>query len=414
MLTEAMVIAGAGEAGVRAAMALRSRGWAGSIVLVGEEAVMPYDRPSLSKPTGGAAMDNPPPVVDPKLFVEQEITLRLGISVCSIDRESKVVTLSDGDCLGYRRLLIATGARTRRLAKSADPQHSALYLRDLEDAIRIVGALNWSRRIIVVGAGLIGLELACEGRRRGIEITVVEAGSRILARTVSSTMASNIMRHHEAMGTRFQFGAAIGAIVPDGFEMSCVTLADGTSIEADAVLVGIGVVPETSLASQCGLAVDDGILVDDQLRSLDPHILAAGDCCRILSHGTRYEMWRMAHDQSIHAAGTMLGDVTPFTAAPWMWSTQAGKTLQVTGRPGAGVRISRDLGNSVIEFELDGEHRLSCASAWGATEKIALEIKLAEQLIHAGAVVPAEQLADPATSLKTILKQSRKPLETVS
>lgn len=389
------VIVGAGEAGTRAAAALRDAGER-SVLLLSAEPVPPYERPPLSKPDREQGIRRP-------VGVDLEgVELRLSTPVRALDRAAGRLETESGERIAFDRLLLATGARPRRLA--CDPEGRALYLRTLADAERLYERAASARRVAIVGAGLIGLELACTLRRRGLEVTVVELAPRALGRAVPAELAERLVARHEAEGVRFRFGARLAAVEPAGLR-----LAAGELVPAELVLAAIGVEPETGLAEAAGLPCANGVLVDSALRTADPAIWAAGDCAAVdhPRYGrVRFESWRMACEQGTFAGRAMRGEAARFAALPWFWSDQWDLSLQVAGLcdPGRAAVHRRLDGDGLVRFELDAEGRLAAAAALGPAERIGREIRLAERLIERAVACPPDLLADPGADLRRLLR----------
>lgn len=399
-----MVIVGAGEAGARAAAALRDEGWDGTVTLVGGETHPPYERPPLSKT---ALLTEAEPVATTVLDRDRAAALGidpiLGTEVTAIDRTDRAVVLADGRALPYSRLLLATGARPRRLTLPGHQQ--VLYLRRFDDALALRPLLRPGARLVVIGGGFIGLELAAAATARGCAVTLVEAQPRILMRGVPAEIAAVIADRHRTAGIDLRTGIGIDRIEPDA-----VVLADGSRIAADAVIAGIGAVPETALAEAAGLAVDNGIAVDATLATADPAIFAAGDCAACAhplyaGRRIRLEAWRNAQDQGVLAARNMLGRGEAIGAVPWFWSDQYELTLQIAGLiDEARTTVARDLGHgALLMFHLAADGRLVAAGGVGPLGKIAREIRLAEMLIEQRAAPDPDALASPAVKLKTLL-----------
>jgi 3-phenylpropionate/trans-cinnamate dioxygenase ferredoxin reductase component len=406
-----MVIVGAGEAGARAALALREYGFAGSITLVGEEPHAPYERPPLSKSVM-LSRDEPTPktILQPERLEEHAIDLRMEQRVVAIDRTARLVRTADGSAVAYDKLLIATGSRPRRLPiEGAD---AALYLRTFSDALALRRQLLGGIRLVIVGGGFIGLEIAAGAIERGCEVTVIEMAPRILVRGVPETIATVVAARHEAAGVRFHLAAQLVRIERTAGVLS-VVLADGDTIHCDGVIAGVGAVPETTLAAEAGLDIDNGVKADANLRTSDPHIYAAGDCCSFphpLYDGRRIrlEAWRNAQDQGAAVARNMLGPVAPYASVPSFWSDQYDQTLQIVGLPDAGAKtVRRDVSEAAsLFFHLDTHGRLVAASGVGPTGKIARDIRLAEMLIAQRARPDPAALASPAIRLKSLLTES--------
>jgi len=403
-----IVIVGAGECGVRAAFALREEGFEGPVTLIGAEPHLPYERPPLSKDM--LAWDEPRgrSIAEESRFAEAGITLVRSAQAVAVDRAARTVSLADGTALPYRRLLLATGASPRRLPM-AEGIAACVYLRTHDDALAIRDRLTSGARVAVIGGGFIGLELAAAVRRRGCAVTVIETQPRILMRGVPAEIAAVIHARHEAAGVRIRCGAGIAAIEP--LDHGARILLEGLSpVDADLVVVGIGAVPNTQLAEAAGLALDNGIAVDAHLRTDDPAIFAAGDCCSFPldiygGRRVRLESWRNAQEQGALAARNMLDRAEPHAAVPWFWSDQYELTLQIAGLPDEGMgTVRRDLGDGAfLLFHIAADGRLVAASGIGPGNAVARDIRLAEMLIARRATPPPEKLAAPETKLKSLL-----------
>ncbi len=394
-----MVIIGAGECGTRAAFALREAGWTGPVTLIGDEPGLPYERPPLSKPEGGDVQRKA--ICDAAALDAAGIAYRAGAAVRTIDRAARRVTLDDGT-LVYDRLLLATGARPRRL--SCPGAERALDFRSHADAQTVFAAATGGP-VAIIGAGLIGMELAAVLRGKGLAVTVIEAGPKPLARAVPPHFAAALHDRHRTEGVAFRFGQGIAAIDAQG-----VALVSGERIAAGLVVSAIGVTPDIALAQASGLAVGDGILTDRRLATSDPGILAAGDCAAVAQPGgghIRSETWRNARAQAETAARNMLGQAQDFAGLPWFWSDQFDLGLQVAGLPQPGHdRVTRAQPGAEIAFFLDAG-RLIAAAGLGRGNAVAKDIKLAEMLILAGASPDPAALADPAVNLKALLKSAK-------
>ena len=408
MAEAGIVIVGAGEAGARAAITLRAEGYAGALTLIGEERHAPYERPPLSKATiVGEGAPNIPTIGDAAALADLHIDHLTSVAVASIDRAARRVTLSDRRMLEYEKLLLATGARPRRL--SLPGGDAAIYLRNFDDAIMLRGQMKQGRRIAIIGGGFIGLELASSACALGCSVTLIEAAPRILMRGVPPAIAEIVAARHCAAGIELIVGAAIAGIDPAG-DGHVVTLGDGRAIPADCVIAGIGAVPEIALAEAAGLTIDNGVAVDGQLRTSDSEIYAAGDCASFphpLYNGRRIrlEAWRNAFDQGAFVAKAMLGAPEEYQAAPWFWSDQHDFSLQIAGLVDEGPdTVARDLGDgALLLFHLATDGRLAAASAIGPLGKIGREIRLAEMLIAKRARPDRAALASPHVKLKSLL-----------
>ena len=407
---DGMVIIGAGEAGARAAVALRENGYAGQVTLIGEEAHHPYERPPLSKAVmTEATVPAPTTIVDDARLGQHAVTHLPRACATGIDRAAKRVRLDTGQEIGYDKLLVATGARPRKLSLPGAGSGTVLYLRTYADALAMRVRLARGCDLVVIGGGFIGLEIASSAVARGCSVTVVEMAPRILMRSVPVEVSASVQFWHERAGVRFHLGAGLERMEREG-NREVVVLACGTRLVCDGVIAGIGAVPETRLAAESGLAIDNGVAVDARLGTSDPDIFAAGDCCSFphplyAGRRLRLEAWRNAQDQGNHVARAMLGADEPYTAVPWFWSDQYDQTLQIAGLPDEGCdTILRELApDARLFFHLAADGRLVAASGVGPNRLIAKEIRLAEMLIGRSARPDRAALASPAAKLKALL-----------
>ncbi|TPO06689.1 FAD-dependent oxidoreductase [Mesorhizobium sp. B1-1-5] len=407
-MTGGMVVIGAGECGGRAALALRDLGFEGPVTLVGDEPHLPYERPPLSKEAMTGEAPAIKAIATDALFAERAIRHIHSVRAVAIDRAAHVVQLSDGSSLPYEKLLLATGSVPRKLPMPGLGGR-CVYLRTFNDALAIRAHLSAGNRVAIIGGGFIGLELAAAARKLGAAVTVIEAQPRILMRGVPAEIAEIIHKAHQAEGVTIRTGQGIAAIDDDGAEVG-ITLADGQRVVADLAVIGIGAVPVTALAAEAGLAIDNGIAVDEQLRTADPDIFAAGDCCSfpLAVYGgrrVRLEAWRNAQEQGALAAKNMLGGGEAHAAVPWFWSDQYGLTLQISGLSDEGKSIvRRDLDDGAfILFHLAEDGRLVAASGIGPGNAVARDIRLAEMLIARRASPAPEALGSQAVKLKSLL-----------
>ena len=404
-MSKGMVIVGGGMAGARAIVHLRANGWEGLITLVSEEALLPYDRPPLSKALiTDETEPQPTYLLDATMLASLKATVIRGLRATGIDRAQHLLHLVGGVTLPYEKLLIATGSKPRRLTLPGGER--ALTLRDYEDGEVLRHRLRGAKSVAIVGGGFIGLELAASARKLGVAVTVIEAQPRILMRGVPEEIAHTVHARHQAADVTMQLGTGLAAIETDG-----VVLADGRTIKADIVIAGIGAAPETALAEQAGLAVANGITCDAMLQTDDPDIYAAGDCCSFPhplfgNKRLRLEAWRNATDQADIATGNMLGAGKPHAAVPWFWSDQYDLSLQIAGVPADGVEtLRRQVSDQAfIMFHSDASGRLVGASGIGPGNAIARDIKLAEMLIAKSASPASGALSDPAMGLKSLLR----------
>jgi 3-phenylpropionate/trans-cinnamate dioxygenase ferredoxin reductase subunit len=329
-----VLVVGAGQAGVQTVASLRDAGFTGRVVLIGDESGAPYQRPPLSKAylAGEAAADRLA-LRGPDYYAKQGIEL-VAARATEIDRTARQVLLATGESYRYDHLVLATGARNRPLPVPGADLDGVLGLRTLADADALRTRLTEARDVVVIGAGFIGLEFAAVAAKLGRPVTVVEAVDRVLARVVSPTVSAHYRRLHESHGNRVLCGSAVRRLVGER-RVTGVELGDGTVLPADLVVVGIGVRPNTELAEAAGLAVDNGILVDEHLSTSDPNISAVGDCAAYPSKhaaGTvRLESVQNAVDHARCLAARWAGRATPYDAVPWFWSDQLNAKLQIAG-----------------------------------------------------------------------------------
>jgi 3-phenylpropionate/trans-cinnamate dioxygenase ferredoxin reductase component len=403
-----IVVIGAGEAGLRAALTLRNRGYEGTLTVIGEEVHSPYERPPLSKAVLHPGATTPPRISGMDGTESQGISLLSGLGAVSIDRTARSVALSDGQSVAYERLLIATGARARPLL--AERGHLARTLRRLDDAIALRDELGRCKTLLVIGGGFIGLELAATARMRGLSVTVAEAAPRILGRATPESVASVVAGWHAAAGVPILADKTLSRISvrPTGFEAE---FADGEGLIAELVVAGVGALPETGLAEAAGLSIDNGVAVDARLQTSDPFVYAAGDCASFPhslfeQRRLRLEAWRNAQDQGTFVAGSLLGGTEAYEAVPWFWSDQYDSTLQVAGLPSAGTTFveRRPATNTLVTFHFDASGRLVGAAGAGPLGPVARDIRVAEKMIAQRAVPDQVALRDPKTSLKALLR----------
>ncbi len=399
------VIIGAGECGVRAAFALREKGFEGEVTLIGAEPVTPYERPPLSK-AGLADGAEPKFIARFEQYSEQDIRLLTGVTALELEATARNVKLSDGSRLSYDKLLLATGASARSFPGTSENSARIRSLRTHRDAMTLRRVLKPGSHIVIVGGGFIGLEVAATARQLGAEVTVIEGLERVLKRGVPTEIADLVTARHRSEGVVIRCGVSIEAITERDNKAS-VQLTAGEIVEADLVVVGIGAQPNVDLAAKAGLAVDNGIAVDSHLRTSATEIFAAGDCCSFPYGGRRIrlESWRNAQEQGEIAAANMMGADEIVSSVPWFWSEQYELTLQVTGLADSAVtHLKRDLSNGAfILFHLDVDGRLVAASGVGLGNTVAREIRVAEMLIAARARPASAALTASDVKLKSLL-----------
>jgi 3-phenylpropionate/trans-cinnamate dioxygenase ferredoxin reductase subunit len=412
MIAGGIVIVGAGEAGARAALSLRQRGWTGVITLIGQEDLPPYERPPLSKQVLTGATDaGPKTIANADALAAAKITYLPGTRVCEIDRIGRrVMLLPTHREIHYERLLLTTGASARQLAieRYGVEIH---YLRTFADALKIRAKLGRGARILVIGGGFIGLEIAASARLVGADVTVVEMAPRILGRGVPQDLAMLIRQYHAEQGVPIFEGTGVTGFEPAG-KLTRAHLSNGVSVDCDIIVAGVGAVPNTTLAESAGLDTENGIRVDARLRTDDADIFAAGDCCSFPhmlcgNRRIRLEAWRNAQAQGQHVAASLLGATSEYSAVPSFWSNQYDRTLLICGfiaEPNS-TTVERNLVNGVnLQFHLAGDGRLLGASTFGPNELIARDMRIVELLIERGTSPGGDRLADPAVKLKSLLR----------
>jgi 3-phenylpropionate/trans-cinnamate dioxygenase ferredoxin reductase subunit len=335
-MTQAPVlIVGSGHAGFQLASSLRQHGYSGRIGLINDEAHLPYQRPPLSKAylKGGGAPDSLMFRPD-KFYREQNIEL-IADRAAAIYRGARRLLLASGASLDYEHLVLATGARNRLLDIPNANLADVRYLRTLDESETLRQRIAPGQRVVVVGAGFIGLEFAATARARGLEVDVVELGPRVMARAVTAEISAYFQDRHAAAGIRIHFGVQATAIEGDGTSVTGVSLSDGRHIPADLVVVGVGVLPNVELAAEAGLPVASGIIVNEQLLTSDPNISAIGDCALFESPRfgapLRLESVQNATDHARCVAARLTGDAKTYDGQPWFWSDQGPDKLQIAG-----------------------------------------------------------------------------------
>lgn len=398
-MNDALIIVGAGHAGGRAALTLREEGYTGRLILIGDEAHLPYERPPLSKGLLQGSIDLAGcSLCDEARLAELGIEHIAGNPVRQLDPAQQRLQLADGQWLAYAGLLLATGGRARRLPQA---QANVLYLRTHDEALALKAALRPGARLVVVGGGFIGLEVAATARSLGCDVTLLEAGPRLAGRVLPPVISEALLDVHRLHGVEVRLNVALESIDADA-----VVLVDGQRLPCDLVVVGIGMQPNIELAAAAGLDVGQGIRVDAHLRTSAPNVYAAGDVCEFRLDGQyqRQETWRNAEAQGRHAALNLLGRELAFESLPGFWSDQYDWGLQTVGVSTA-LTVSRPLPTGgLLLFYLDAEHHLQGACGWAPGNSVAKDIKLCERLISARIPLNPTSLADPDLSLKQLLR----------
>lgn len=336
------VIVGASLAGAKAAETLRSSGFAGRIILIGDDRERPYERPPLSKEyLTGKKPKEKAYVHAEGFYAEQNIDLRLGVIVIAVDREAHDVELRGGERVHYDKLLLTTGSSVNELKVPGADLDGVYYLRTMDDSTALKAALEpGKRRVVIVGGGWIGLEVASAARGYGDEVVLVEPQPVPLFGVLGQELGEFYAQVHRDHGVDLRLSVGVTSLIGDAGQVTAVALNDGTQVAADVVVVGVGIRPNVSLAADAGLLVDDGIIVDEYLQTTDPDIYAAGDVANAhnpqLGRQLRVQHWANAQDQGVAVAGSMLGVGEPFAKVPYFFSDQYDVGMEYSGlaRPG--------------------------------------------------------------------------------
>jgi 3-phenylpropionate/trans-cinnamate dioxygenase ferredoxin reductase subunit len=398
------VIVGAGQAGAMAAAELRQNGFDGRVVLIGDESHAPYERPPLSKDVLLQPETARCQLFPDGFYEERNIEVRLGTRVSAIDVVARHISLADGETLPFDKLLLATGAQVRRLPLLDQLVDDVYTLRTLDDARELQSVMKPGRRIVLVGGGVIGLELASSAIDLGAHVTVVEQAPMVMGRCSPGILNEYLCNAHRERGVVLHLGVALTHACRENVEI-VVTLADGSRVTGDAVIFGIGVEPDTRLASAAGLGVDNGILIDENCRTSHPAIYAAGDATsqwdRLTHRFHRRETWENAKNQAIAAARAMMG-IEPAAEAgvPWFWTDQCGMNIQFAGDMAAAQWIVRgEMDES--RFMLFGLNDGALVAA--ITVNQAREMRSAKMLVDKRARLAAEVWRDPQQALRALL-----------
>jgi 3-phenylpropionate/trans-cinnamate dioxygenase ferredoxin reductase component len=405
MKSDGVVIVGAGQAGFQVASSLRMQGYEESIALIGDEPNLPYQRPPLSKGFMVGKQDIEATALRPLAFYQSHrIDLVTGTKVSEIDRLSRSVRLASGRRLPYEALVLAVGARNRKLSVKGAELDGVCYLRTDIEAVEIQQRLEQASNIVVIGGGFIGLELAAAACALGKSVRVLEVQSRLMPRVVSPILSDFYRDLHTSQGVEISLGVALSEIVSDQGRVCAVVLSDGSVFSADLVLVGIGVVPNIELARDAGLSNSNGIVVDEQLRTQDQSIYAIGDCADhpnpFAGGRVRIESVQNAVDQAKCVAAGLMGSSEKYRAVPWFWTDQFDIKLQMAG-------LSTRCDQVVIRGEPESrkfsvfyfrDGRLAAVDSVNRPG----DHLAARKLIGAGTEITLEQVADLSVDLKAV------------
>lgn len=399
------VIVGAGQAGSDLTSALRQMGYTGRIILIGDEQAPPYRRPPLSKAYLSGDIGEEALYLKPlATYTKQNVELRTGVRVASIDRQAHTVTLDNGEVIEYDKLALTTGGRARRLPLPGAEKPNVHYVRTLEDIARLKEQFKEGRRLIIIGGGYIGLEAAAVGIKKGLKVTLVEALPRLLARVTGPELSQYYDGVHRRHGVDIRLGAGVQAL-EGGEQVETVILQDGTRIPADLLIVGIGLIPNTEIAEQAGLVVDNGVLVDLYAQTSDPDIVAAGDCTNhengFLGRRLRLESVPNASEQARVAAASICGQKVPHAGVPWFWSDQYDLKLQMVG-------LSQGYDKVVIRGSMEADN----FSAFYLKDGVVISVDtvnrpqdfmVGKKMVAAKMKIDPAVLADESVVLKTLV-----------
>ena len=400
-----VLIVGAGHAGFQLAASLRQHGFGERIGLLNDEGHLPYQRPPLSKAyLKGEGRPDSLMFRPDKFYHDQNIDL-ISDRAVSIDRAGRRLLLASGASLDYWHLVLATGARNRLLDIPNANLEAVRYLRILDESEALRQRIAAGQRVVVIGAGFIGLEFAATARAKGLEVDVIELASRVMARAVTAEISEFFQQRHTAAGIRIHLGVQVTSIEADGAKVSGVSLSDGRHIPADLVVVGVGVLPNIELAAEAGLAVAAGIIVDEHLVTSDPDISAVGDCALFASHrfggSLRLESVQNATDHARCVAARLTGDAKAYDGLPWFWSDQGPDKLQMagltTGYDRVVVRGDRALG-AFSAFCYKSGQLVGIESVNRAGDHM-----FGRRLLAANGSITPEQAADTGFDLKSAL-----------
>ena len=400
------VVVGASHAGSQLAVHLRKQGWKGRILLIGAENTLPYHRPPLSKAVLAGEKQVEDGLLRPRAMYEKNsIELRLGETVSSIDVKGKRVQLLNAQELAYDKLALCLGSMVRKIPLG-QALEGVFYLRDANDVLSILARVGEKKKVVIIGAGYIGLEAAAALSRSGLEVTVLEMEDRVLKRVTSELMSTFIQDLHQSHGVTVRTNVVVASIEGER-EVSSVLCADGSNYAADLVLIGVGIVPNIALAEQAGLAIDNGLVVDQHAQTSDQHIYGAGDCTdhpsTLYQRNLRLESVQNANDQARVAASNICGIDTVYDALPWFWSDQFDIKLQIAG-------LNTGYDTTLVRGELGGadgfvifyfkDHRLIAADCVNRPK----EFMVCKRIIKEGIVVATEKLLDESLQPRQFLE----------
>jgi 3-phenylpropionate/trans-cinnamate dioxygenase ferredoxin reductase component len=398
-----IVVIGAGQAGSALVAKLRSLGYEGALTLIGDEPVPPYQRPPLSKKYLLGDMELERLFLRPESFyAEHDIALRMGTAVTRIDRAAKTIWLGD-EAIAYDQLALTTGAEPRRLPAAIGGDLDGVYaVRRLSDIDAMAPEFIAGKRVLIVGGGYIGLEAAAVAAQKGLTVTLIEAAPRILGRVAAPETADYMRGLHVSHGVTIREGVGLSRLTGET-RVTGAELGDGSRLDVDFAIIGIGITPETTLADAAGLTIENGIRVDDFGRTSDPSIWSAGDCACFVYHGTRIrlESVQNAIDQAETVAENMLGAEKPYQPMPWFWSDQYDMKLQIAGlNTGYDRIVTRETDGARSHWYFAGDRFLAVDAMNDPRGYM-----VGKRLLEMGKQPDPAALADPEIDLKTLLKK---------
>ncbi|MEC8427213.1 MAG: FAD-dependent oxidoreductase [Pseudomonadota bacterium] len=405
-MSQTCIIIGASHAAAQLAPSLRQEGWEGKIIVIGDEPYLPYHRPPLSKAflagdqTAEGLLIRKQPIYD-----KNDIEFKLGTRVESINRSHKNITLTNGEVLSYDKLALCTGSRVRTVSLPGVELEGIHYLRDISDVEAIKGDVASGKSAVIVGGGYIGLETAASLKKQGMNVTVLEMAPRVLARVTAPELSEFYTRVHSDEGVTIKTGIAVSGFEGDG-RVQRVACADGSSFDADLVVIGVGIVPNVELAEAAGLTVENGVVVDEFARTNDPDIVAAGDVTNhpndLYGIRLRLESVPNATDQAKSAAASICGKDKVYRSLPWFWSDQYDLKLQIAGLSQGYdevvIRGDKDACRSFVAFYLK-EGKLISADCVNRPQ----EFMISKKIISEGLPVDPARLADESIAPKELL-----------
>ncbi len=406
-MSKTCIIIGASHSGAQMIQCLRQEGWTDDIIVIGEEPHLPYHRPPLSKAFLLNERTAEQLFIRPAAAYEKaKAEFKLGNAVTAIDRDNKTVTLSNGENLSYDKLAICTGARVRKITTPGSDLNGIHYLRTIDDVKGIQEQVAANKKAVIVGGGYIGLEVAAALKKLGMDVTVLEMTNRVLERVTSEETSAFFTRAHQEEGVKIVTNVQVTEFCGNGHIQS-VKCADGSEIEADLVVVGIGIIPNVEIAQEAGIEVDNGIVTDQCGQTNDPDIVSSGDCANhpneLYQTRVRLESIHNTLDQTKAAAASICGNQKPFVSLPWFWSDQYDIKLQIAG-------LNTGYDQTVVRGDIENERSFAVFYLKDGVVISAdcvrrpKEFMIAKQLIAKKAKITADVLADESLEPKQILE----------